>query len=147
MTRPSVQVMASWDQTHLQGTLTLTVPDGEPGLGRAGANLGERFLSLDELRPWLEALASYREDVASGYDLRVGAFAVQLQVWDPLSGSHCILPGLRSDPEGTTFAECFTCSSVQHGEQELCGQGQERRLLTGPPEALRHLAGALRVGR
>ncbi len=107
-----VNVHIRWDQAEFLGTIRLRILPGtlvEPSLGSGPK------VPLQELAPLTTALATYRADVASRFDVRVASFRVSLESFS--GARHCVFPiAGKPPPDGRVVSPC-----VQINGQEHCG--------------------------
>lgn len=105
-----VNVHVRWDQKNFVGTIRLRVLPGtllEPQLG-AGAEV-----PLQALAPLTTALATYRSDVASRFDVRVASFKVALESFS--GARHCVFDVAgRPPPDGRVVSPCVQINGTEH---------------------------------
>ncbi len=107
-----VNLHIQWDQSAFVGTIRLRIlPDTlvNPQLGEGSK------VPLQALAPLTTALATYRAEIASRFDIRVASFSVALE---SLSGArHCVFPVVGTPPpDGRLVSPC-----VELNGQEHCG--------------------------
>lgn|GEM_PF-1496621 len=107
-----VNVHIRWDQENFLGTIRLRIlPDTllSPDLGTGNT------VPLQALAPLTTALATYRADVASRFDVRVASFKVALESFS--GARHCVFPiAGKPPPDGRVVSPC-----IQLNGQERCG--------------------------
>jgi hypothetical protein len=107
-----VNVRIRWDQENFLGTIRLRVLPGtliDPALGSGPV------VPLQELSPLTTALATYRADVASRFDVRVASFKIAVESFS--GARHCVFPVLGTPPpDGRIVSPC-----VELNGQERCG--------------------------
>ncbi|HCH64660.1 MAG TPA: hypothetical protein DFR83_17770, partial [Deltaproteobacteria bacterium] len=101
-----------WDQEAFAGTIRLRIlPDTlvTPALGSGSQ------VPLQSLAPLTQALAAYRADVASRFDIRIASFDVALESFS--GARHCVFPiAGKPPPDGRLLSPC-----VMLNGQERCG--------------------------
>ena len=107
-----VNIHVRWDQEAFAGTIRLRIrPDTlvSPQLG-SGTQV-----PLQALAPLTTALAAYRADVSSRFDIRIASFDVALESFS--GARHCVFPIVgKPPPDGRLLSPCVLLNG-----QERCG--------------------------
>lgn len=110
-----VNLHIRWDEAALVGTIRLRIlPDTliDPQLGEG------KKVPLQALAPLTTAIATYRAEVASRFDIRVASFSVALESFS--GARHCVFPVVGTPPpDGRLLSPC-----VQLNGEERCGTPQ-----------------------
>lgn len=113
----TAQLRVAYDTEERTGRIWLKVPPDalEPCLPRVGSG----GVDLAPLQPVGEALAAYRDRVASSFDFRVSSFRIGTSF---TRGPHrCTLWAAgQHPPDGTTWSPC-----IQTPRGEMCGDGTD----------------------
>jgi hypothetical protein len=121
-----VNVHIRWDQEAFLGTIRLRIlPDTLilPELGNGNT------VPLQSLAPLTTALASYRSDVASRFDVRVASFRVSLESF--AGARHCVFPIAGTPPpDGRVVSPCVLLNG-----QERCGTPEAEGVVFAPDVA------------
>ena len=121
-----VNLYVRWDQEAFSGAIRLRIlPDTlvAPQLGEGG------LVPLQALAPLTTALASYRSDVSSRFDIRIESFEVALESFS--GARHCVFPIVgKSPPDGRLLSPCVWLNG-----QERCGTPKPEGVLFSPDVA------------
>lgn len=121
-----VNLHVRWDQEAFSGAIRLRIlPDTlvSPQLGEGG------LVPLQALAPLTTALATYRSDVSSRFDIRIESFEVSLESFS--GARHCVFPIVgKSPPDGRLLSPCVWLNG-----QERCGTPQPEGVLFSPDVA------------
>lgn len=107
-----VQLFIRYDSENFIGHILVRVP---PDALRAPVRLTEASVMLSDLSPITTALATYRNDLAGAYDVRIQSFVVGLDFYrGPV---HCrVVPAGEPPPDGTRVSPCPLINGA-----EVCG--------------------------
>ena len=107
-----VNVHIRWDQEAFVGTIRMRILPGtlvSPPLGQ------DELVPLQQLAPLTTALATYRSDVASRFDVRVASFKVALESFS--GARHCVFDVAgKPPPDGRLISPCVVING-----KERCG--------------------------
>ena len=121
-----VNLHIRWDEASFVGTIRLRIlPDTliDPSLGEGTK------VPLQALAPLTTALATYRSEVASRFDIRVASFSVALESFS--GARHCVFPVVGTPPpDGRLLSPC-----VQLNGQERCGTPEPDGVVFAPDVA------------